>query len=163
MHIRIPGTVRNTALSIVVLAVLALAGGTAYIFIIDKTTSTTIPVSAAPVSVTPAAGEIKPKAPSPNAREGVAVEFVTTPVRAGTQASVAVRTNPTSICTVAVAYNGVASHDPGLKPQTADGFGGVGWTWTVDTAAAAGTWPVDITCTYHGRSGVGRADLEVTR
>ena len=163
MRIRIPRVVRNTALSIAVLAILALAAGTAYIFITDKTASTAVPISPMPVSATAPAGEIKPKAPSPNAREGVAVELVTTPVRAGSQASVAVRTNPTSTCTITATYNGMVSHDTGLTPQTADSFGSASWTWTVDTAAPVGTWPVDITCTYHGRSGVGRADLEVTR
>lgn len=163
MYIHFPRAVRNTVLSGIALVMLVLAAGVVYVFMNDKANGSGALAGTTQVSAQVSAGAIKPQPPSPAAPEGVYVEFITTPVKAGSVANVAVRTNPTSICTATVTYKAIVSHDPGLGPQSASDFGDVSWTWTVDPAAPSGTWPVDITCTYHGRSGVVRADLTVTR
>ena len=48
-------------------------------------------------------------------------------------------------------------------PKTADEYGVVGWSWTVEANRSAGVYPVDITCARDGMSGYRRADLEVTK
>jgi hypothetical protein len=153
-------TIIKTAVAIVVLLVLFVGGGIAYVFISDEYGAKHAP-QPAPAAPAPAASSIKPKQPSPDAREGAAVESLTSPVSAGSNANIIVRTNAGSACTISVTYNGKASTDSGLAQATADAYGNVSWTWTVDATAPVGKWPVKVTCVYHGRSGVVQGDLEV--
>jgi len=104
----------------------------------------------------------KPVAPNPNAPEGVAIETLVSPVKAGENSSVNIRTNAGSACTILVTYNNVPAKDSGLAPQNSNPYGFVQWTWTVDPAAPVGTWPVKITCVFNGRSGVVDGNLQIT-
>jgi hypothetical protein len=88
---------------------------------------------------------------------------VTSPIAAGSNSSITVRTNAGSTCAVTVSYNGAPSTDSGLTPKTADAYGNVTWTWTVNSSVPAGSWPVKVTCTYHGRSGVVISNFQVTK
>lgn len=156
---RLPKTVRDTLISVVVMVVLFVAAATVYILIADRNAKSTSP----PKNNQTAAqtDSIKPVAPAANAPEGVANESLISPVAPGQNTTFNVRTNAGSTCTITAVYNKVPSHDSGLVPKTADEWGYVSWTWTVDRSAPAGTWPVTVTCVYHGRSGVLIGNLQV--
>ncbi len=109
------------------------------------------------------AKSVKPEArkPDPNARPSAAIEYLTTPVLRGTNASITIKTIPTAECTIKVTYKGVVSTDSGLKPKIADDRGSLQWAWTVNNDAASGIWPVDVYCYYNKLSAYVRGDLEV--
>jgi hypothetical protein len=95
--------------------------------------------------------------------EQAALQALTSPVKAGQNSSVNVKTNATSTCTINVSYNNVASKDSGLTPKVADAYGNVSWSWTVDPTAPVGSWPVKVTCVYRGRSAVVIGNLQVIK
>lgn len=161
MKARIPKTIRNTVISIFVLVLLFIAGGVAYVLITDRSTPKQRPIAAAAKAETDPV--LKPTPPAANAPEGVSVEAVMSPVAAGSNSSITARTNAGSACTIAVSYNGVQSTDSGLTAKTADAYGNVTWTWTVNSSVPVGTWPIKVTCTYHGRSGVVQSTYQVTK
>jgi hypothetical protein len=70
---------------------------------------------------------------------------------------------PGSKCTISVAYSDVPSKDSGLTPRTADNYGVVTWAWTVEPAAAVGTWPVKVTCALGTKSAFVQGDLQVIK
>jgi hypothetical protein len=157
---KIPRGVRSALLSVVILIVLFVLAGTAYTLFLgqsgpppDKTTSK--PAQAAYSAP-------KPVAPAPNAPVGVSVDSLLSPVSAGSNTSLQVKTTPTASCAVSVVYNGVASTDSGLAPKVADAYGIAGWTWTVGAAVPAGSWPITVTCSYNTKSGVVKTNLQVT-
>jgi hypothetical protein len=157
---RIPKRVRNVSISVAVLLIIFLSIGVLYTFRIDRG-------EAGNVEVAPHISEVssvspKPRLPSPNASEGVAVDVIDSPVKRGADTSVSVSTNAGSTCTILVAYNGVVAKSTGLAPTTADDYGLASWTWPVGNTVPIGTWPVKITCTYNGRSGVVDTSLQVT-
>jgi hypothetical protein len=161
-RVRLPKTVVYTALSVVILLALFVGGGIAYIWYTGQNTgveTTANTPSPAPES----AGPLTPTKPAANARASAAVEMITSPVAPGDNASMTIKTVPTSTCTIKVEYNKIPSTDSGLVAKTADEFGIVSWTWTIDTTVPLGTWPATVTCTYNGRSAVVQGDLTVAR
>jgi len=150
--------IRNTAIASVVLLVLLVGGGIAYIWYTGQQQAkpTTKTTTEAPVEA------VKPSAPNPNTQESAAIEFLSSPVAPGDEASVNVKTVATSSCAISVTYNNVPSSDPGLKEKVADDFGNVSWNWTVGKNVPAGTWPVKVTCSWHGKTAVVQSDLVVT-
>jgi hypothetical protein len=155
-------TARNTLIAIVSMLAIFLVAGVAYVYFSGKK-----PYQPPKADKKPATVEAQPfpapKKPSPNAKAGVAVNALISPVSRGANTSITIQTNATSKCTITAVYNGVASHDSGLTPKTANDYGIVIWTWTVDKTAPVGTWPVTVTCVYNGRSGVVIGNLEVTK
>lgn len=152
--------VRNTAISIAVLLVLAVGGGVAYTWYMGQQpveTSTAIQAPIEPV----APKTIKPPVQSPDAAASASVQMLTTPIMPSENASLTVKTNPEAVCSITVEYDEVASKDSGLTLKTADEFGLVTWTWTVDDSAPEGVWPVDVTCAHNKQSAMVRGDLEV--
>lgn len=158
--VKIPKTVRNTLISVVVMVALFAAAATVYVLIADRNSKP--PAKLKPVSQAALPHEIKPVAPAANAQEGVAVQSFITPVAAGSNTTLQVLTNAGSTCTIKAVYNNVPSRDSGLATRTADAYGLVSWTWTVDSTAPAGSWPVTVTCDYRGRTGVYIGQLQVT-
>lgn len=156
---RIPRPVRNIIISVVVLIVLSIVGGTVYTLLMDqKPNNTSKPTALSAPTYTAA----KPPKVSPKIPEGVAVESVTSPVNIGSNASIYIRTNPKSKCAIFVKYaNGKQSQDSGLAPKTADSYGSVAWSWTVNGSASLGDGSATVTCLSHGHSGVVKADLKV--
>lgn len=156
---RLARKLRNIAVSAVILFMLLLGAGVAYVKYVDGG-STAPPV---PVSQTKTPSEIvHPSAPSPHAAEGVAVSSINTPVPRGTQASISVNTNAGSKCSIVLTHDKVVMTAPALKQQTADEFGVAGWTWTVDKSAPTGDWKANVTCAYNKRTGVVIGDFSVT-
>lgn len=94
---------------------------------------------------------------------GVSISTLSSPIAAGSNASVSVRTKQKAACTIALTYGTEKSTDSGLVPKTADEYGVVSWSWSVETNRPAGTYPLEITCARDGKSGYRRADLVVTK
>lgn len=106
---------------------------------------------------------ITPAKPAANAKESASIQMLTSPVAPGSNASVSVKTNAASKCTITVEYNKVASTDSGLKPKVADEFGMISWAWTVEESVPLGKWPVKVTCAYNDQSSVVQGDLVVAK
>jgi hypothetical protein len=100
---------------------------------------------------------------APNAKEGVAVQSLSSPVAPGENASIYIHTNRDSKCTITVVYNKIPSKDAGLAPKTADEFGLVSWSWTVEASAPVGKWPVTVTCEWNKKIAVVIDDLIVKK
>lgn len=159
--IRIPGRVRKIFISVIVLLILLLATGAIYTYQTGKNSQ---PLPAVPSTKASEAPHVyKPPKPADNAREGVALVSILSPVKAGDNTTISISTNAGSTCTILVTYNNVVSKDSGLTTKTADDYGSASWTWTVNNSIPIGTWPVKVTCTYNKQSGVLIADLKVTK
>jgi hypothetical protein len=104
---------------------------------------------------------IKPTKPAANAGVGVSVGSLTTPVKAGSNADIEIRTTATSNCSISVIYNNTPAHDSGLAPKTADAYGIVSWSWTVPAGTPVGNWPVKVTCKYGKKWAVVDTKLQV--
>ena len=144
-----------------VLVVLFLIAGTIYVYLADRSAK---PLPAARSANVQTNSPIpKPVIPGVNDPEGVSLDALTTPVTSGSVASMSVQTLPDSTCTINVSYNGVLSKAAGLVPEPSNAYGSVSWTWTVDSNAPVGTWPVNVTCAFHGRTGVYIGNLQVTK
>jgi hypothetical protein len=152
--------VRNIVISVVILLVLVVGGGIAYTWYGGQNTADSQGAIAEPVAPAPAP-VIKPTKPAANAKQSAAVQILTSPVAPGDNASITVKTNAGSNCTISVEYNDVPSTDSGLKPKTADDFGIVSWAWTVEVTTPVGEWPVDVTCVFNDQSAMVRGKLVV--
>lgn len=152
---------RNTAIATTVLLVLLVAAGVAYTWYMDQKPQPASTKAAA--TEEPVASPIKPTTPKPGTQESAAIEYLSSPVAPGGQASVNVKTVAASSCTISVTYNNVASTDAGLKMKAADDFGNVEWDWTVGKSVPAGTWPVRVTCAWQGKTAVVVGNLVVAR
>lgn len=162
MKARITIFIRNTLVSIGVLLVVFLGGGAAYTWYMGEYGTVNSTAIAAPAEVIPPS-TVKPKKPAADAPVGASIQMLTSPITPGSNASVSVKTNAESKCTITVEYNKVASTDSGLKPRLADDFGMVSWAWTVEESVPLGKWPVTVTCVYGDKSAVVKGDLVVAK
>lgn len=139
--------------------VVAIAGGLAYTWFMGRTPSpATVVDDSTDTSPTPALNHVEPAS---NVQQGASVQSLTSPVVPGDNASVTVKTNPGSWCTIGVKYDKTLSKDSGLIGKTADEFGVVSWTWTVESTVPLGKWPVTVTCLRNKLSAVVIGDLVV--
>jgi hypothetical protein len=80
---------------------------------------------------------------------------LTSPVRAGTGASLTVSVSPRALCTIDVIYDKVASKTKGLGPKSGSM---ITWRWRVGTSTPPGRWPVIVRC---GESGTLKLRIRV--
>ncbi len=110
-----------------------------------------------------AAGAAPTAVPSPSATprttasgSALAVRLSSVPasVPAGSSATVAARTTPGAVCSIAVVLPSgrVSTVKALLQQKTADAAGVVAWTWTITSNTGRGTAGVSVTCTVGGRS-----------
>lgn len=159
--LRPPKGTKKLAITVIILFVLLLLVGAAYTYYMGQnTTPATNTPSNASLTVAPLP---KPSAPAPTTKVSAAIDLLTSPVSPGSQAQMTIRTLPKATCSIAVIYNNMPGKDPGLTNKVADDYGTVGWTWTVSRSVPNGTWPVTVTCSYHGKSAVVQGNLEVTK
>jgi hypothetical protein len=144
-----------------VLLLLFVGAGVGYVWYEGRHGSVATNVEATPDPVRQQM--IKPTQQAPDAVIGASVQYITSPVAQGANAMITVKTNTEAKCTIAVLYNNVPSKDSGLVAHTADEFGAVNWTWTVDPTAPLGVWPVTITCANAKHTAVVKADLKVEK
>ncbi|RWZ78317.1 MAG: hypothetical protein EOT05_00945 [Candidatus Microsaccharimonas sossegonensis] len=98
-----------------------------------------------------------------NVPANASVQSLTSPVRPGDNASISVKGNPGSTCTIKVEYNKVSSTDSGLIAKKTDEFGVITWSWFVEATVPEGKWPVTINCEYNKKTAVVIANLVVTK
>lgn len=159
MKQRIVRLLRNVAISASVMLIMAVVIGVGYVWYSGQQTPALSQTETAPVKaplVPPT--HVKPAA---NAPESIAIQSLTSPVLAGTNASLAIKTNPGSQCISKVTYGSETSHDSGLGPKTADDYGVVTWVWTVEATVPKGTWPIGVTCSSGKKSAAAQASLQV--
>jgi hypothetical protein len=72
---------------------------------------------------------------------------VTSPVSAGSEASVTVAVSPAQTCSITVNYKSGPSQAAGLYPQRGTR---ISWTWTVGTNTTPGRWPIVVLCARSG-------------
>ncbi|TAL14615.1 hypothetical protein EPN95_02325 [Patescibacteria group bacterium] len=145
-------------MSVLTLIVLFVGAGATYTWIVGHNAQ-----SAPVVATTTPTPVIKHVAPAANARESASVQSITNPIMPGDNASIIVKTNPGSWCTITVVYDKTPSKDSGLSGKTSDDFGSVSWTWTVESTVPIGKWPVTVTCLHNKLSAVVVGDLVVSR
>lgn len=80
---------------------------------------------------------------------------LTSPIRAGKDASLTVTVSPRARCTIEVVYDSVVSTAKGLGPKSG---GKITWRWRVGAATAPGRWPVIVRC---GESGTLKLRMRV--
>jgi len=91
-----------------------------------------------------------------SAGASVRLLFVTSPLRAGTDAIVVVVVKPARLCSITVHYKSGPSHARGLYPKRPNAAGKVGWAWLA--TPGPGRWPITISC---GTAGTLRTSLVV--
>jgi hypothetical protein len=144
---------------VIVILVLLVGAGILYVLLADQTPMA--PPKTKSSGLYSGQGLPKPQAPAANAKAFAAVQEVVSPVQQGQNSSVSIQTVPSSVCNISVLYKGKASKDSGLAPKTADAYGNVTWAWTIDSSVPIGTWPITVTCVYHGRSAIVDTSVQV--
>jgi hypothetical protein len=153
---------RNIALSVLVIVMIMVAAAGIYVWASGKDSDKKINDNSAKPATTVGQSPIKPRPkPSPTAKVGASVQMIESPVAPGKNTSLTIKTNAGAKCTISVVYGSMKSTDSGLSQKIADDFGLVTWTWTVESSAPLGTWPVKVTCANKANSAAVQADLVV--
>ncbi len=158
MHI--PKTLQNTSIAVAIILIIFVAGEIIYVYLTDRSIKHIASTQTKNTTSTPIPQPVKPAS---NAPEGVAIDTITSPIAAGSNASIGVLTNAGSVCDINVTYNGIQSSDSGLTSKKADAYGNVMWSWTVESSVPVGSWPIKITCVYNSRSAVYSTNIQVTK
>lgn len=147
---RILKFIRNVVISAFVLLVLLIAAGIAYTWYMGQNS-----VAATVEIIEPTPGpDFTPVKQADNVPTGASVQMITSPVKPGSNASMTVKTNGGAVCTISVIYDKTPSADSGLTSKTADEYGMVSWSWTVESSVPIGKWPAKVTCLHNERTGV---------
>jgi hypothetical protein len=152
--------IRNLLIGFIVLVFILVGAGVAYVWYMGQYGKVEA-VDEEPVSTTVKVHS-SPKIAA-NAKEGVSIQALSSPVKPGDNASIDVKTNPESKCSIKVEYNKIPSKDSGLATKTADEYGLAAWSWTVDGTAPVGKWPVTVTCVWNKKTAVVIGDLIVKK
>jgi len=160
-RLRVIRFARRILIGFAVLLVLAITAGAVYTWYMDQHVKVTDVV--VPVKKTSQPATTEPAQLAPNAKEGVSIQSITSPVAPGDNASIYIHTNRDSKCTITAVYNNVPSKDAGLSPKTADEYGLASWSWTVESTVPVGKWPVTVTCEWNKKIAVVIGDLIVKK
>jgi hypothetical protein len=79
------------------------------------------------------------------AAASVRLKSVTSPVSAGSHATLTVSVSRSATCSITVNYKSGPSHAQGLYSKRTIG-GRVSWTWMVGTRTTPGRWTIDVYC-----------------
>jgi hypothetical protein len=94
----------------------------------------------------PAPARTAPSPPASVSNAGkVALRSLTTPVSAGSDATLVVTVPSGTTCSIVVTYKSGPSSAAGLYTQRARN-GQIAWTWMVGTRTTSGQWPIDVSC-----------------
>ncbi len=80
----------------------------------------------------------------PNVALPLKIISVTSPVKAGSRATLVAETTPGALCSITVYYKSGPSSASGLEAKTAESSGRVSWTWTVGSSTTPGTWRIVV-------------------
>jgi allantoicase len=81
---------------------------------------------------------------------------VTSPISAGSYATLAVSVSSAGTCSITVYYKSGTSRAAGLYPKRGSR---ISWTWKVGTRTTPGRWPIIVSC---GSAGTLRTSFVVT-
>jgi len=91
--------------------------------------------------------------PTPTPTElSLQIVSVTSPVNAGSYATLVAKTVPGANCDITVYYKSGPSTAAGLYSKTADSNGNVSWTWKVSTNTTPGSWRIVVTASLGGKT-----------
>lgn len=155
-------TLRITATAVILL-VLAVSAGVGYTWYMSEYGKENTQAIQTPVQATGGLQDRQRPKISDTASLGAVVQSITSPVIPGSNASIMVRTNPEAKCMISVIYDKTPVKDSGLVEKVADEYGLVEWTWTVDSTAPLGKWPVEVNCANKKNSAVVANDIQVVR
>lgn len=154
-------TLKVTAIAVTLL-VLLVAAGVGYTWYMSRYDNNSHSIQPPVAPMGGVKNTTRPKI-SDTASLGASVQSITSPVVAGSNASIMVKTNPEVMCTISVVYDKTPSKDSGLVQKKADEYGIVEWTWTVDSSAPVGSWPVEVTCANKKNTAVVENDLRIVK
>jgi hypothetical protein len=80
-----------------------------------------------------------------SASASVRLKHVTSPISAGSYATLTVSVSLTASCSITVNYRRGPSHAAGLYPKRSSA-GRVSWTWKVGSRTTPGRWTIDVYC-----------------
>jgi len=89
------------------------------------------------------------------------VKSLTSPVVQGTKTTLVVKADPGARVAVVVKLPAGQKIPSGLGEKTAAKDGSVSWTWTVDKTLPAGSYPVQVTSLYQGKTASQSTNLVV--
>lgn len=153
--------IRNLLIGFLLLALLAFAIGAAYVWYTGRNNDGRFDSMQTGDSIK--APIIEAAQVDENARVGVALQMIDSPVTPGSGTSISVRTNREAVCTISVKYNEVEVKNPDFIEKTANEFGGVDWDWQVEPDAPIGKWPVTVSCKKNKQWGVYTAELQIVK
>jgi len=93
---------------------------------------------------------------APAAQARVRLVGLTSPVSAGSYATLTVGVSRTATCSITVYYKSGPSEAAGLYPKRGRR---ISWTWKVGTRTTPGRWPIVVSC---GAAGTLRTSFRVT-
>ena len=96
---------------------------------------------------------------TPSAATTVRLVRVTSPISAGSYATLTASVSPRRTCSITVYYYSGPSEAAGLYPKRPNAQGRVSWTWKVGTRTTPGRWPITVSC---GSAGTLRTSFRVT-
>ena len=99
--------------------------------------------------LTGAAAAGAPPAGAASGHKHVKLVSLTSPVSAGSDATLTVAVPSGANCSIVVTYKSGPSSAAGLYPQRASSSH-VSWTWRIGTNTTPGRWPIDVSCTAAG-------------
>jgi 5-hydroxyisourate hydrolase-like protein (transthyretin family) len=85
---------------------------------------------------------------------GLALEIlsVTSPVKAGENATLKAHTSPGARCAINVYYTSSRSTCEGLAERTVEASGNIAWTWKVGADIAPGVYKIEVSASLGGKS-----------
>lgn len=90
------------------------------------------------------------------ASASVRLVSVTSPIGAGSYATLTVAVSPAQTCSIVVYYKSGPSSAQGLYPKRG---ARISWTWKVGTRTTPGRWPIAVSC---GKAGSLRTSFAVS-
>jgi len=150
-----PKLIYRLLFAVLTLVVIVFLAGFVYVYYSDQSPSnkTTKNTNSAYKPISP------PPASNPASPEGVSLDSISSPVKAGSLASVSVQTDNTSTCNLTISYS--PNQPTALKPATTDPYGVAEWNFIVPPSTPNGNYPIKITCTFNKKVGVYDTSLQV--
>jgi len=89
---------------------------------------------------------------APSGDISISMVSLTSPISAGSTATLTIQTAPGANCSITVYYKSGASQAAGLGQQTADASGQVTWSWKVGSRTAKGIWKIVVQSELGGKT-----------
>jgi hypothetical protein len=88
---------------------------------------------------------------APAAEAKVSLVRISSPVSAGSYATLTVKVSKPATCSIRVLYKSGPSSAQGLYPKKTNAQRRVSWTWKVATRTTPGRWPITVSCGSAGQ------------